>query len=83
MEQKPLPLFLGAKRQYRQDFPAGFHTAHILFRRLAVGQTPLDGNYVLAISTLIPMVLPLTVKAPVNMGGVRRYRGQAFFTSEY
>ena len=45
MEQKPLPLFLGAECQDRQDFPAGFHAAHILLRRFAVGQTPLGDNY--------------------------------------
>jgi hypothetical protein len=71
MEQKPLPLFLGAKRQYRQDFPAGFHTTHILLRRFTVGQPALGNNYVLVIASLVPMVFPLTVKAPVKLLGNR------------
>lgn len=66
MKQKPLPLLLGTKSQYRQDFPAGFHTAHILFRRFAVGQMALSDNYVLVIAAFVPMVFPLAVKAPVK-----------------
>jgi hypothetical protein len=69
MEQKPLPLLLGAESQHRQDFPAGFHAAHILLRRFAAGQTSLGDNYVLVIAALVPMVFPLTVKAPVKLLG--------------
>jgi hypothetical protein len=67
MEQKPLPLLLGAESQHRKNFPAGFHAANILLWRFAIGQTALGDNYVLVIATLVPMVFPLTVKTPVKL----------------
>jgi len=69
MEQKPLPLFLGTECQHRKNFPVGFHAAHILLRRFAVGQTALSDNYVLVIAALVPMVFPLSVKASVKLFG--------------
>jgi hypothetical protein len=69
VEQKPFPLLLGTECQHRKNFPAGFHAAHIFLRRFAVGQAAIGDNYVFVIAAFVPMVFPLTVKAPVKLLG--------------
>ena len=86
MEQKTLTLLFGTKGQHRQDFPAGFHAAHILLRRFAVGQARQSENiekfiqtaqkYV-SIETLDPytlreLVQAIYVEAPDKSSGKRR-----------
>ena len=66
MEQKPLPLLLGTKGQYRHNLVQRFPLAnHILRGGTVVGQAALGGNYVLVIAAPVPM-------PPLFMGKVLR-----------
>ena len=69
IEQKPLPLGLGAEGQHRQNFIQRFLLADQFLRGGAVGQNALGGNYVLV--TLAPVPVPplLPVKAPFGALG--------------
>ncbi len=76
MKQEAFPLGIGAEGQYRKNFFTGFHAADILFWRFAVGKMALDGNYVLVITSLVPMLLPLTINEvyPVSRT-ILKFRG--------
>ena len=55
MEQKPLPLFLGAEGQYSHNLVQRFPLADHILRGGQVRQVSLGSNYVLVKFALIPM----------------------------
>ena len=65
MEQKPLPLGVGAERQHRQNFIQRFPLADQFFRGGAVGQAALGADYVLVTLAPVPIPLTLPVKFPI------------------
>jgi len=64
VEQKPLPLFLGAKGQYGHDLIKSFPPANHILWGGTIWQAALSGNYVLVPFPSIPIPLLLTVKFP-------------------
>ena len=65
MEQKPLPLGVGAERQHRQNFIQRFPLADQFLRGGAVGQAALGTDYVLVTLAPVPIPLTLPVEFPI------------------
>ena len=64
IEQKPLPLGLGAEVQHRQNFLQRLLLADQFLRGSAVGQNALGSDYVLVTFAPIPVPPLFPVKAP-------------------
>ena len=77
IEQKPLPLSVGAERQHGQKFIQRFPLANQFLRRGTIGQAALRGDYVLVKLASVPVpplfvgkVLRLVVLSSVQIFGV-------------